>query len=218
LATLFARFVAGRCHKRLEIVAAAWIAVDKRESRFVPFCPRRRTSGPPRRDPANSATAAQPAVVHRRLTAVSSFQGAARFATAGPQVPRRHGPRVSVQVFIPDAEPWRKGQLLATAAPRAACETEIDGCRQRPRLQSAPRMSPASPQLRSLRRRVLRAVVVILSFFCPSCLLPLTPLPSCYSFLRSLRALAQLDTWAPCTARDAVRHSQFSKGNLIDTS
>jgi hypothetical protein len=142
-ATLFARSVAASCRKRLKIVAAAWIAGDKMKSRFVPFCPPRRTSGPPRRDAIHSRAAARPAMIGRRLAAISSCQRAARFATTGPHVPRRHGPRVSVQVCIPDAEPWRKGQLLATAAPRAACGTGIDGCRQRPRLQSTPRLSPA---------------------------------------------------------------------------
>jgi hypothetical protein len=97
-ATLFARFVAGSCHKRLKTVAAAWIGGDKRESRFVPFCQRRRTSGPPRRDPIHSRAGAQPAMIGRRLAAISSCQRAARFATAGPHVPRRDGPRASIRV------------------------------------------------------------------------------------------------------------------------
>jgi hypothetical protein len=51
--------------------------------------------------------------------AVSSYwaTGATSRRTAGKYS------RVSVQVCIPDAEPWRKGQLLATAAARAACGT-----------------------------------------------------------------------------------------------
>jgi hypothetical protein len=69
-ATLFVRFVAGRCGKRLETVAAAWIAGDKRASRFVPFCPPRRTSGPPRRDPIHNRAGAQTAMIGRRLTAL----------------------------------------------------------------------------------------------------------------------------------------------------
>jgi hypothetical protein len=57
-------------------------------------------SGPPRRDAIHSRAGAQPAMIGRRLAAISSCQRAARFATAGPHVPRRDGPRASIRVCV----------------------------------------------------------------------------------------------------------------------